>query len=616
MLLVTFLLNPSKGNGKADNEWSSTQFRTASESDDQPAFAPRGFPTAYSKFRRKFPSPLELDVSPTKGAVAQIHDSCSRAWNSRLGRTENGTFLEQFRYTIIASQLLSDHPNTSAYTSLNTSNGPAPNGESTEEEDGTNFTTRGVYITGAGAFAFVLAVQRAQHLARSYSSSWELLLLASILALVTLALYIFFRRQYLLYVRTQAIESANSLVSNAHSFDAAVSAALTLVQEVELVSRGYRISSPLPPISRLDEQSQTRRCARLRRTLRSSLNSLLLPYAEAYHSLRPLAIEIDLEKYHDIYEITQSDIQEIEGLTLGTNSESEDSETLKALKVSLQKLHTARKLFLCSLLALDADGGKPDFPRWAVATSTMQSLSSASITALSNLSHILDEEERFSMPPTPNKVPLSPNHSLLRVQARKVGSLSHGIRALQAKMHILREEADRAFAASSEDVSELGASLLTQYDSIGADLKSLTQEWEDGRAALATSIDRSERRVSLSSSAAGHALSRSVTPSSLGGRTAVGGGSPTDALKVLNGEATSSTEATSSDEEVFEAIALPRQRSTLTREERMAKMREERVRQAIKREKADASGHMLKELETVIKLRPRGRTTGRVGGVG
>ena len=343
---------------------------------------------------------------------------------------------------------------------------------------------------------------------------------------------------------------------------------------------------------------------------------MLLPYAESYKILRPLAIDLDLEKYYDIYEITQSDIQEIEELAMGNEPKVEDSENLKSLKLDLQKLYIARKLFLCSLLALDADGGKPDFPRWALATSTMQTLSLASVSAAHSLSHILDEEERFSTPPTP-KFPLTPNHSRIRAQLRKVSSLSHGIRALQAKMHILREESDHALSTFSEDVSELGASLLSQYDSIGADLKCLIQEWEDGRSALAINIDRNGRRIS-SSSATGLALSRSATPNSLGGLTAVGGSSPTDALKVLDGEGDSrpsSMEVTSSDEEVFEAIALPRQRSTLTREERMAKMREERVRQAIVREKADASGSMLKELETVIKLRPRGRTTGRLGGM-
>ena len=192
---------------------------------------------------------------------------------------------------------------------------------------------------------------------------------------------------------------------------------------------------------------------------------------------------------------------------------------------------------------------------------------------------------------------------------RKLGSLSQGIRGLQAKMHILREESDKALDESS-DISELGTSLITQYDSIGADLKNLMQEWEDGKAALVTNIDRNERRMSLSSLGIGPPRSPTL---SLGGLTAVGG-SPSDALKILNGEdlRSSSTEITSSDEEIFEAIALPRQRSILTREERIAKMKEDRLRQAFVREKTDASTHMLKELETVIKLRPRGRTTGRM----
>jgi uncharacterized protein YhaN len=61
---------------------------------------------------------------------------------------------------------------------------------------------------------------------------------------------------------------------------------------------------------------------------------------------------------------------------------------------------------------------------------------------------------------------------------------------------------------------------------------------------------------------------------------------------------------------VFEAIALPtRPRSTLTRDERIAKMREEREQKAMARQQMDATRGMMKELETVINLRPRTRTS-------
>ena len=182
-------------------------------------------------------------------------------------------------------------------------------------------------------------------------------------------------------------------------------------------------------------------------------------------------------------------------------------------------------------------------------------------------------------------------------------------------MHLLRDESDRVLDESN-DVSELGANLLTQYDSIGEDLKDLMREWENGRTALASSIGKNGHRLSLSPNAM---LAPMSPTSSLGGLTAIGGSSP-DALKALNEypkslRSRSSTTSSSSGEEVFEAVALARQKSCLTREERIAKMKEDRVRQSIAKGKADANNHMLKELETVIKLRPRGRTTGRITSV-
>lgn len=152
---------------------------------------------------------------------------------------------------------------------------------------------------------------------------------------------------------------------------------------------------------------------------------------------------------------------------------------------------------------------------------------------------------------------------------------------------------------------------MIQYESVGLDLKALMQEWEDGKAALASNIDRNERRVS--------SISSVLSPTfSLGGITSVDEeGNSMDALKRLNGEGTSrsSMDFSGSDaEEVFEAIALPRQRSTLTREERIVKMKEDRAKRESMKDKAESNTRMLRELESVIRMRPRGKTTpnGRV----
>ena len=209
----------------------------------------------------------------------------------------------------------------------------------------------------------------------------------------------------------------------------------------------------------------------------------------------------------------------------------------------------------------------------------------------------------FSVPPTP-KLPLTPNRERCRAQLRKLNSLSTGIRGLQAKLHVLRDESDKNLNDTT-DVSELGTTLMNQYDSIGVDLRALMQEWEDGKAALAYNIDRNERRIS--------SMSGMLSPTiSLGGLTAVDEGSASDALRALNGDTRyrSSMEFSSSDaEEVFEAIAMPKQRSVLSREERISKMKEERTRRESMKEKAEANTHMLRELESVINMRPRGKTT-------
>lgn len=193
---------------------------------------------------------------------------------------------------------------------------------------------------------------------------------------------------------------------------------------------------------------------------------------------------------------------------------------------------------------------------------------------------------------------------------RKLGSLSTGIRGLQAKLQLLREESDRALDSSS-DITELGPTLMSQYDSIGADLKDLMQAWEEGKAALAQGIDRNEKRLS--------SVSTLISPaSSLSGPTTVEEtsgqeGTVQDALKILSGEGPSS-DPTGDVEEIFEAVALPRQRprSGLTRDERIAKMREERERKEEARNRSEANRGMLRELETVINLRPKKRMSAPV----
>ena len=105
-----------------------------------------------------------------------------------------------------------------------------------------------------------------------------------------------------------------------------------------------------------------------------------------------MAVEVDLEKYLDIYEISRSEVAEFE-LLKDANHFSIGEDTLKAFKFDLQKLHVIRKLFFCTLLALSADGSKLDFAKWSAATRIMDKLSAETRRATEDVNEIFGAEE-------------------------------------------------------------------------------------------------------------------------------------------------------------------------------------------------------------------------------
>ncbi|OBT90083.1 hypothetical protein VE02_02487 [Pseudogymnoascus sp. 03VT05] len=572
-----------EGDGdKSDICSSDEKQNELSSTNSSPSFAPRGRPTVPSRFRHKLISPLRINV-PQATAATAIRNTYSEALNSRLGKADNAKFQERFRYIIVASQLLNDRQyHGQGYGSKS----PLRSSEDAPVTSLKTFSPRGAAVTASVAFGVSWMIRWGSAGQDWISITLRCIIIAALLVAGAIIGQAYLRRKWLHYLREQNITEATRLVGQTQDLDSAVTAALSLIQEVELVSRGYRLSLPLPPITRLEDRSQARRCLQLRRALFDSAIDLMRRYHQGYLALQPLTEPLNLEKYYDIYDITTIDMQE--ALTEYTKDEFEDYESLRVLKILISRFVTLRKLFLCCLLALEADGGKEDFTRWRTALDEIKGLSDIASTADSRVRSVFEQEESFPVPTTP-KSPLTPGRERWRGQLRKLNTLSTGIRSLQAKMHVLREESDKTLD-ESEDISQLGPHLMIQYDAIGVDLRSLMKEWEAGKAALANTIDRNERRIS--------SMSGLLSPTtSLGGLTSVEEGTPADALKALNGESRLSPELSSENEEVFEAIGLPRPgigpRSTLTREERIVKMKEDRVKRETARETAEASTKML-----------------------
>lgn len=250
----------------------------------------------------------------------------------------------------------------------------------------------------------------------------RLILVLIIAAAAALVGQVFVRRQWLRYRREQSLAEISTFISNSQNFDSATEAALSLVQEVELVSRGYRMSVylpalsscsgfwlrlqlaymmrhtnsfysslPLPPVSRIEERTQSRKCVRLRKALKNSFAGVLQTYNQVSDVVRGFAEQMELEKYYDMYDVSDFDISDSR---LGFNeSEFEDSESLRTLKILAARFHTTRKMLLCALLALDANGEAKDLLRWTAAVEALQSANVSTKSVFEKLQGILSEEE-------------------------------------------------------------------------------------------------------------------------------------------------------------------------------------------------------------------------------
>lgn len=141
----------------------------------------------------------------------------------------------------MASQLLNQHSNPSTYKRQKF---PSPPGEGPAQWETDHVfapTSTGLILTAATAFALAWSIRWLHARAIEKSSRSTVVLLVLAVAIVMVVSYYCFRHQWLQYLRTQAVESGASVTINAHEFDAAASAGILLIQEVELVSRGYNL---------------------------------------------------------------------------------------------------------------------------------------------------------------------------------------------------------------------------------------------------------------------------------------------------------------------------------------------------------------------------------------
>lgn len=130
---------------------------------------------------------------------------------------------------------------------------------------------------------------------------------------------------------------------------------------------------------------------RLRRALRACFADVIPAYDQTASIVKGFSEQLDLEKYYDIYDISDFDMSDAkQGFQ---ENEFEDNESLRTLKILAARFHTIRKMFLCALLALDTSGDSSDLLRWTTTVEAVRTLNSATQKAFERLKRLLSDEE-------------------------------------------------------------------------------------------------------------------------------------------------------------------------------------------------------------------------------
>ena len=156
--------------------------------------------------------------------------------NITLDSEDNEHFLEHFRYQIIASQLLSDSAGSVVAPTQPSEHSPirSPLPEVAA-------TTTGACVAATSAFIFVWIVHSMRHDGSAKQWGWRSAFAVCLTLTLTICIWGYATRSSILHLSRSVIDATSTLTTNLQSLNSTSHSLLSLVQEVELVSRGYRM---------------------------------------------------------------------------------------------------------------------------------------------------------------------------------------------------------------------------------------------------------------------------------------------------------------------------------------------------------------------------------------
>ncbi|KAG2218957.1 hypothetical protein INT45_004649 [Circinella minor] len=557
-----------------------------------------------------------------------------------LPLAEETEFEEKFKYLVATSPLMSEvmsvhnaskKKHASAQRHMTDDYSTPTKKGSRAGKIGTIATISGLLIAlGTETFITQQRQQHRQQQQQTLTTTTPLKLIAtpaiSLTMLLTGGVSMFFvyrhkRRSGIRQLYHTALTRLQTLMEQCETLDSKVHRTLITIQEIELVSRGYRLSTPLSPISRIEQTSKSRRCTVLRNRLAAMLRRAFIVYEEAIIDLVDHVNKNNLSRLYDMYNVRS--VASLSSIDVVEEDNSNDGVSVERLRTLAQLMHAKRRECMMQLLALDImseghDSIRRDYENnWkrvnAILTKLVDETKGFVTDIMDALQAELYKPALESSAPQSSSFGSSATDNRLKPFLHRLSSLDQQMRTLEAKFYLCNDDIrqltsatnniDDSNATSAEDLRER---LKKEYMSIQKDFSQMVVEWEAGREALLGFLEPPELDPSPSSSASSQKENNLVSPL------------PSPSLEAQQGESQKLFDSEENDgifdlplparASVFEAVAETIERNatrrpTKSRAERIAEMRVKREKEAHERSTKMDSQRMVHELKDVLDKR-------------
>ncbi|KAI8336097.1 Mysoin-binding motif of peroxisomes-domain-containing protein [Chlamydoabsidia padenii] len=571
-------------------------------------------------------APLSLDtqdpnLKPNVSLITQLSESLQRYWrqsffhdtfSTSLPVMEETAFEEKFKYLVVTSPLMND--TLSAHPKQKQMQQVAPHPFHTS----TTYTRSAQIGTLATLSGLLLALGLEQSLSLHPKEITDALM-DGVTPTITMALasgvsfyfvYRHLRRSSIRNTYQYALTQLQDILQQSQLFDSKVHRALLTIQEIELVSRGYRLSTPLSPISRIEQASKSKRCARLRSQLCGLLRHAFIVYEETTVDMTDWVNKQTLSRLFDMYNINS-----VASLSA---ADDEDGLTLDYLKTLAHLMHLKRRECILQFLALTIVTGDHDSIRkgyeagWRNINTVLGKLGNETKDFVKTVKEAMETE--FSKPShfdLENKSDLTINTES-RHFIHHLSTLDQSLRTMEARVHLCNDELQQrqrllSKATAHEDHSlELEQQhqlLKKEYMTMEREIQQLVMEWEAGKTALDSLMAPSKIDTCSDQPSPASPLVSPTTPTNSDDDPSPFVVTCDDSSELFDLPLPSKASVYASVADVLESPTSTIGQNRKSRSERIAEMRQKREQEAKVKSTRMDSQNMVHELKNVLDRR-------------